>query len=106
VVDSVLMPVPVVPAPTYTGDGGPSTSATFLFPNDVQADGAGNVYLTESGRVHKISPSGIITTLLSGGQNNSAGSGSSHTCRGQPGDCLCRRCIKIPRAKARCYGCG
>src|SRR5258708_19454167 len=35
-----------VPAPTYTGDGGPATSPSFLFPNDVQADIAGNVYLT------------------------------------------------------------
>lgn len=67
-----------VPAPTYTGDGGPATSATFLFPNDVQADNAGNIYLTEGGRVHKISPSGVITTLLSSGQNNSPASGSSH----------------------------
>lgn len=59
-----------VPAPTYTGDGGPATAATLNFPTDVQSDGAGNVYVSEGGRVHKITPSRIITTLLSGGPNN------------------------------------
>lgn len=62
-----------VPAPMYTGDGGPATSVAFVFPHDVQADSTGNLYLTESGRVHKITPSGIITTLLSGGPNNTTG---------------------------------
>src|SRR4029077_12665547 len=66
------------PAPMYTGDGGPATSAPLIFPNDLQADSAGNVYLTEIGRVHKITASGIITTLLSGGPNSSALGGSSH----------------------------
>ncbi len=62
-----------VVAPVYVGDGGPATSASFIFPHDVKADSAGNLYLTEGGRVHKITPSGIITTLLSGGPNNTTG---------------------------------
>jgi sugar lactone lactonase YvrE len=59
-------------APTYTGDGGPAISASLVFPDDVKADGAGNVYVSEGGRVHKISPSGVITTLLGGPSNSGA----------------------------------
>src|SRR5258708_4327142 len=66
------------PARLPGGGAGAATAATFLFPTDVQADSAGNVYLTEGGRVHKISPSGIITTLLSFGPNNFVAGGSSH----------------------------
>jgi hypothetical protein len=52
--------------PPYTGDGGPATSATITYPGDVQADGASDLFLTEAGRIHKVSPSGIISTQFSG----------------------------------------
>lgn len=56
-----------IKAPTYTGDGGPATSATISFPGDVQADSAGNLFLIEGDRVHKISSAGTMSTLFNGG---------------------------------------
>ena len=66
-------------APSYSGDGGPATSAPMLFPNGVKADGAGNIYVTEGGRVHKINPSGIITTLAGGPSNSTLFNGFTST---------------------------
>ena len=35
--------------PSYTGDGGPAASATLSGPGDVAFDGAGNLYIADSG---------------------------------------------------------
>jgi trimeric autotransporter adhesin len=50
------------------GDGGPATSAQ-LSPEGVAVDAAGNLYIADSynGRVRKVSPAGIITTIAGGG---------------------------------------
>jgi trimeric autotransporter adhesin len=47
------------------GDGGPATLAQLSFPSSVVVDANGNLYLTDqnNGRVRKIAPAGIITTL-------------------------------------------
>ena len=50
-----------------SGDGGPATSALLRRPFEVAVDGIGNVYISESSRVRRIDPAGIITTVGGGG---------------------------------------
>ena len=52
----------------FSGDGGPATSASLAFPRGVAVDAAGNLYIAdqENGRVRKVSPGGIITTVAGG----------------------------------------
>ena len=44
-------------------DGGRASMAQFGYPQDIAADGAGNVYMLDSGRVRRIDPSGMIATI-------------------------------------------
>ena len=46
----------------FSGDGGPATSAQMTSPRTVALDSLGNLYITESGRVRKVS-NGVITTV-------------------------------------------
>jgi sugar lactone lactonase YvrE len=55
----------------YSGDGGPATQATLTIPRGVAIDAAGNLFIVEldaEGRVRKVSPDGIITTVAGGGK--------------------------------------
>ena len=56
------------PAPAYSGDNGPATSALLSQPVGVAADLAGNVYIADAGtdRIHKVS-GGVITTVVGNG---------------------------------------
>jgi sugar lactone lactonase YvrE len=47
------------------GDGGPAHQAQLLHPGATASDRAGNLYIadTDNGRIRKVSPSGIITSL-------------------------------------------
>ena len=58
-----------------SGDGGPATSAQFSGIYSLAADGAGNLYVSDSGRhvVRRISPNGIITTVAGGGISSAEG---------------------------------
>ena len=48
----------------YPGDGGSATLAKIYTPIGVAVDGAGNLYISSNtGRVSKVDPSGIITTV-------------------------------------------
>ncbi|TWH57409.1 putative cell wall-binding protein [Desulfitobacterium sp. LBE] len=49
----------------YSGDGGPATAAQLKTPNALAFDGAGNMYISDSGnrRIRKVDPQGIITTI-------------------------------------------
>jgi len=64
--------------PTYTGDYGPAASATLSTPSGVAMDGAGNLYIADTGNnaVRKIAGStGIITTVAGTGAIGSSGDG-------------------------------
>lgn len=65
----------------YSGDGGPATSATFKYPEQVVVDDTGTLYITEpfGQRVRKVSPSGIITTVAGTGVEGYSGDGSLAT---------------------------
>jgi hypothetical protein len=54
---------------SFSGDGGPATSATLNGPRGVAVDAAGNLYIADAlnQRVRKVSPDGIITTVAGGG---------------------------------------
>ena len=77
----LVPPAPVAGAPTittiagtgvasYSGDGGPATSAAINFPESVAVDHAGNIYFADltNFRVRKVDPSGTITTVAGCGQ--------------------------------------
>jgi hypothetical protein len=53
----------------FGGDGGPATSALLNVPRGVAVDAVGNLYITDNrnGRVRKVDPNGIITTVAGGG---------------------------------------
>lgn len=50
--------------PGLSGDGGPAAAAQLNFPIGLALDGAGNLYIADSGnqRIRMVSPSGVITT--------------------------------------------
>ncbi|MGD0788036.1 MAG: Ig-like domain repeat protein [Terracidiphilus sp.] len=68
--------------PTYTGDGGPAANATLSAPSGVALDGAGNLYIADTGNnaVREIAAStGIISTVAGTGTLGSAGNGVAAT---------------------------
>lgn len=53
----------------FGGDGGPAVQALLNSPTAVAVDAAGNLYIADSGngRIRKVTPQGIITTVAGGG---------------------------------------
>lgn len=66
---------------TYSGDGGPATSAGIYFALGVSADASGNFYIACWGqnRVRKVDPSGTITTVAGTGTFGYSGDGGPAT---------------------------
>jgi uncharacterized protein (TIGR03437 family) len=62
----------------YSGDGGPATSAALNTPSGVAVDAAGNIYIadTSNARIRKVTPAGIITTVVGTGAFGYSGDGS------------------------------
>jgi uncharacterized protein (TIGR03437 family) len=58
-----------------SGDGGLATSAELYFPQGIAVDSADNVFATESTRVRRVSPDGIITTVAGDGTQGYSGDG-------------------------------
>ncbi len=65
----------------FGGDGGPATNAVLYAPQDVCFDRFGNLYISDlnNGRIRKIGPDGIITTIAGNGTGTSTGDGGPAT---------------------------
>jgi uncharacterized protein (TIGR03437 family) len=50
--------------PGYSGDGGLATGAQLAYPAGLAIDAVGNLYIADVTRVRKVSPNGVITTVL------------------------------------------
>ncbi len=61
----------------FSGDGAPATSARLNFPIGVAVDGAGNLYIGDSGngRIRRVDVNGIISTVSGDGTPASSGDG-------------------------------
>src|SRR3989454_4287472 len=59
---------------SYSGDGGPATSAQ-LCASGVAVDSAGSLFISAVNRIRKVSASGIITTVAGGGTPGYSGDG-------------------------------
>ncbi len=59
----------------FAGDGGPASAALLNSPRAVAVDGAGNVYIADTGnnRIRLVTPNGTITTIAGNGFPGSSG---------------------------------
>jgi sugar lactone lactonase YvrE len=65
---------------SYSGDGGPATSAGINAPYGIALDAAGNLYIPEGdSRVRKVDLNGIITTIAGHGSYGNSGDGGPAT---------------------------
>jgi sugar lactone lactonase YvrE len=70
--------------PNFSGDGGPATQASLFQPWGVCFDSSNNLYIADkyNGRIRKVTPSGIISTVagdLGGKADPDGGSANLHT---------------------------
>ena len=65
----------------FSGDGGPPTSAQLRGPARVAVDGAGNLFIADTGnqRIRKVTPAGTITTVAGDGTGGFSGDGGPAT---------------------------
>ncbi|MEI6715941.1 MAG: immunoglobulin domain-containing protein [Verrucomicrobiota bacterium] len=62
----------------YGSVDGPGSTASFSYPSGVAADGLGNVYVTDSNKIRKITSNGVVSTLAGSGDYGSVdGPGST-----------------------------
>ncbi len=68
-------------AQSFSGDGGPATSAAIWGPAAVAVDGSGNLFISDSvnQRIRKVSTSGTITTVAGNGNSGFSGDGGPAT---------------------------
>ncbi len=63
----------------FSGDGGPAVNASLNYPADVALDAAGNLYIADqrNNRIRKVTPAGIITTVVGNGSTGFGGDGGA-----------------------------
>ena len=61
----------------YSGDGGPAIAAQLNYPQGLALDGAGNLYIADSGngRIRRVDASGAIRTIAGTGEEGLSGDG-------------------------------
>ena len=61
----------------FSGDGGPATSASLFVPQGVAVDAGGNLYISDTGnhRVRRVTPAGVISTVVGTGEPGFSGDG-------------------------------
>ena len=66
---------------SYTGDGGPATTASFNLPYGITLDSSGDVFVVDmyNNRIRLISTNGLITTVAGSGTAAYSGDGGSAT---------------------------
>ncbi len=62
---------------SFGGDAGPATAARLRSPGGVAADGAGNLFIADTGnnRIRKVDAAGVITTVAGDGMRGFGGDG-------------------------------
>src|SRR5207253_6263374 len=68
--------------PSYSGDGGPATSATLSNPNGIFVDASGNLFIADSGNHvirEVVATTGIIQTVAGNGAYGYGGDGGAAT---------------------------
>jgi uncharacterized protein (TIGR03437 family) len=75
--DSALQVLAGTGMESYSGDGGPATSAQLSGPTGMATDAAGNLYIADTGnhRVRQITADGVIRTIAGTGQPGDTGDG-------------------------------
>ena len=63
----------------FSGDGGPAVQAQLAIPTGVAVDGAGNLFIADTGnyRIRKVNSAGTITTVAGSGETGAFGGGFS-----------------------------
>jgi len=64
------------------GDGGLALNATLNGPSYVSFDSAGNLYISEYGRIRRVDTKGVITTVAGNGTQSDTGDGGPATSAG------------------------
>jgi len=61
----------------FGGDGGPATSAQLSYPWSIAMDGAGNLFIADTGNhsIRKVDPTGVISTVAGVGTRGFSGDG-------------------------------
>jgi trimeric autotransporter adhesin len=62
-----------------SGDLGPATAARFTSLHGITIDTSGNIYVVDGGRIRKVSPAGIISTVAGPGVPENLGDGGPAT---------------------------
>jgi hypothetical protein len=66
----------------FSGDGGPATSASLMYPLTVASDASGNLYIADAGNncIRKVTPFGAMSTVAgNGGHPGFSGDGGAAT---------------------------